>query len=129
MIRSNGTGERYRQPGEWDECANSLSCFSQDYDKRTALHLASSQGHLNIVEFLLGKGADVNCVDRMGFSPLVVPCHGTSAAARAMQRAAAQAKLLHERHILDAIAHSDRGGGDIACAVAMCDLHELTRAL
>jgi hypothetical protein len=100
MIRSNGTGERYRQPDEWDECANSLSCFSQDYDKRTALHLASSQGHLNIVEFLLGKGADVNCVDRMGFSPLVVPCHGTSAAARAMQRPAAQARLLHDRHSL-----------------------------
>lgn len=100
MISNNGTGERYRKQGEWDKCAKSLACFLQDYDKRTALHLASSQGHLNIVEFLLDKGADVNCVDRMGFSPLVVPCSRPNAAAREMQRPAAQARLLHERHSL-----------------------------
>jgi hypothetical protein len=116
------TGERYRKQGEWDEHADSLACSSQDYDKRTALHLASSQGHLSIVEFLLEKGADVNCVDRMGFSPLVVPCHGTSAAGRAMQRPAAPDISC------DAIAHSGRGG-EIACAVATCGLYELTRAL
>jgi len=57
----------------------------QDYDKRTALHLASSQGHIKIVEFLISKGAEVNCTDRMGFSPLVVPCHRTAAAARAKE--------------------------------------------
>jgi len=42
-----------------------------DYDKRTALHLAASQGHLNIVEFLINHQAEVNACDRMGFSPLV----------------------------------------------------------
>ena len=42
-----------------------------DYDKRTALHLASSEGHLDIVAFLIKNHAEVNCTDRMGFSPLV----------------------------------------------------------
>ena len=37
-----------------------------DYDKRTALHLASSEGCKDIVLLLLDKGADVNSVDRWG---------------------------------------------------------------
>ncbi|XP_062088683.1 serine/threonine-protein kinase VIK-like [Humulus lupulus] len=41
-----------------------------DYDKRTALHLASSEGCKDIVLLLLEKGADVNSVDRWGRTPL-----------------------------------------------------------
>ena len=48
-----------------------------DYDKRTALHLASSEGHVGVVELLLSRNANVNTTDRMGFSPLVDACrHG-----------------------------------------------------
>ncbi|CAK9153347.1 unnamed protein product [Ilex paraguariensis] len=36
----------------------------QDYDKRTALHLAASEGHASIVELLLAYKADVNLQDR-----------------------------------------------------------------
>lgn len=36
----------------------------QDYDKRTALHLAASEGHAPIVELLLHYKADVNLIDR-----------------------------------------------------------------
>lgn len=36
----------------------------QDYDKRTALHLAASEGHASIVELLLAYKADVNLNDR-----------------------------------------------------------------
>ncbi|XP_059293380.1 integrin-linked protein kinase 1-like isoform X2 [Lycium ferocissimum] len=36
----------------------------QDYDKRTALHLAASEGHASIVELLLAYKADVNLKDR-----------------------------------------------------------------
>ncbi|KAF9625601.1 hypothetical protein IFM89_024374 [Coptis chinensis] len=36
----------------------------QDYDKRTALHLAASEGHASIVELLLHYHADVNLQDR-----------------------------------------------------------------
>lgn len=36
----------------------------QDYDNRTALHLAASEGHAPIVELLLHYKADVNLKDR-----------------------------------------------------------------
>jgi len=41
-----------------------------DYDKRTALHLAAGEGHLDVVEFLCKRGADVNVEDRWGGKPL-----------------------------------------------------------
>ncbi|XP_031283897.1 integrin-linked protein kinase 1-like isoform X2 [Pistacia vera] len=41
-----------------------------DYDKRTALHLASSEGRAEIVLLLLETGADVNSLDRWGRTPL-----------------------------------------------------------
>eukprot|EP01098_Paradermamoeba_levis_P006148 TRINITY_DN2552_c0_g1_i1.p1 TRINITY_DN2552_c0_g1~~TRINITY_DN2552_c0_g1_i1.p1 ORF type:complete len:319 (-),score=83.59 TRINITY_DN2552_c0_g1_i1:36-992(-) len=41
-----------------------------DYDCRTALHIASSEGHLEIVKQLLAKGANPNSQDRWGGTPL-----------------------------------------------------------
>eukprot|EP00934_Nitzschia_sp_Nitz4_P003723 Nitzschia sp. Nitz4//scaffold33_size148984//463//2508//NITZ4_002907-RA/size148984-snap-gene-0.0-mRNA-1//1//CDS//3329548364//3713//frame0 len=41
-----------------------------DYDKRTALHLAAGEGHADIVELLISKGANVNAADRWGSLPL-----------------------------------------------------------
>ena len=41
-----------------------------DYDGRTAMHLASAAGHVNVVRFLVSKGADVNVVDNWGGRPL-----------------------------------------------------------
>ncbi|KAE8723302.1 basic 30 kDa endochitinase-like [Hibiscus syriacus] len=41
-----------------------------DYDKRTALHLAASEGWTEVVVLLLEKGADVNSLDRWGRTPL-----------------------------------------------------------
>ncbi|KAG0630644.1 hypothetical protein M758_1G194000 [Ceratodon purpureus] len=41
-----------------------------DYDGRTALHLAASEGHSNVVNFLLTNKADVNPIDRNGDTPL-----------------------------------------------------------
>ncbi|XP_074376224.1 serine/threonine-protein kinase 12-like isoform X2 [Apium graveolens] len=42
----------------------------QDYDKRTALHLAASEGHASIVELLVQYKADVNLEDRWQRTPL-----------------------------------------------------------
>eukprot|EP00019_Armaparvus_languidus_P005129 CAMPEP_0168596482 /NCGR_PEP_ID=MMETSP0420-20121227/10044_1 /TAXON_ID=498008 /ORGANISM="Pessonella sp." /LENGTH=591 /DNA_ID=CAMNT_0008633049 /DNA_START=69 /DNA_END=1844 /DNA_ORIENTATION=+ len=41
-----------------------------DYDKRTALHLAAEEGHMETVKLLLTHGADVNALDRWGATPL-----------------------------------------------------------
>ena len=42
----------------------------RDYDRRTALHVASSEGHLSIVQYLVNHGAKINRSDRWGGSPL-----------------------------------------------------------
>jgi ankyrin repeat protein len=41
-----------------------------DYDGRTALHLASSEGHLEIVQWLLSKNVHTSATDRWGGTPL-----------------------------------------------------------
>eukprot|EP01138_Halocafeteria_seosinensis_P005992 gb/GECG01006125.1/.p1 GENE.gb/GECG01006125.1/~~gb/GECG01006125.1/.p1 ORF type:complete len:828 (+),score=76.02 gb/GECG01006125.1/:1-2484(+) len=43
---------------------------SSDYDRRTALHIAASEGHLDVCRFLLSAGADVLAVDMRGDSPV-----------------------------------------------------------
>ena len=42
----------------------------RDYDRRTALHIAASEGQLDICQFLVTKCARINRVDRWGGSPL-----------------------------------------------------------
>ena len=42
----------------------------RDYDRRTALHLAASEGRLGVVVDLLNAGARPNRADRWGGSPL-----------------------------------------------------------
>ena len=41
-----------------------------DYDGRTALHLAASEGHAPAVRWLLLHGANAKALDRFGGSPL-----------------------------------------------------------
>jgi len=60
-----------------DLVRNGVDVNTGDYDSRTALHLAASEGHVDVVESLLALDANVNATDRMGFSPLVDACrHG-----------------------------------------------------
>lgn len=41
-----------------------------DYDKRTPLHLASSEGAYKVTEWLITQGVDVNALDRFKHTPL-----------------------------------------------------------
>jgi ankyrin repeat protein len=43
---------------------------SGDYDARTALHKAASQGNITICDLLVQKKAAVNAIDNFGFTPL-----------------------------------------------------------
>eukprot|EP00961_Rhodomonas_salina_P206753 2791095-Rhodomonas_salina.3 len=45
------------------------SVNAADYDRRSALHLASAEGHHEVVEFLVQCGADVHCKDRSVSGP------------------------------------------------------------
>jgi len=47
-----------------------VSVNDKDYDGRTALHIAASEGFVDVVEYLLDANADVNAIDRFGGSPL-----------------------------------------------------------
>ena len=41
-----------------------------DYDGKTSLHLAASEGHVNVVQYLLLHGASFFVHDRRGRTPL-----------------------------------------------------------
>ncbi|XXG85125.1 hypothetical protein AAC387_Pa11g0272 [Persea americana] len=56
--------------GVLGELEKGVSPNLADYEKRTALHLASCEGHMEVVELLLEKEANVNSVDRRGRTPL-----------------------------------------------------------
>ncbi len=46
-----------------------------DYDKRTPLHVAASEGNMEVVEYLLRHGASVHARDRHDDSPLSSAIH------------------------------------------------------
>jgi len=60
--------------GDLDEIkrlvAHGIDINEGDYDKRTAMHLAATEGHTEVVEYLLRHGAKANIMDRFGSTPL-----------------------------------------------------------
>ena len=70
-----------------DDEAAAAAC---DYDKRTALHLAASEGHATAIACLLENGADVNALDRFGGRPLDDAIHkGNAECAKLLEAAGA----------------------------------------
>lgn len=63
LLYCSSKGDR---AGVLQELEKGVEPHLADYDKRTALHLASSEGRAEIVLLLLEKGADVNSLDRWG---------------------------------------------------------------
>jgi len=51
-------------------CSADMPLNDGDYDGRTPLHLAASEGQLAAVEFLIAQNVDVNPTDRWGATPL-----------------------------------------------------------
>ena len=47
-----------------------VSPNASDYDKRTAAHLAASEGHLEVLRLLVSIGANINPTDRWGHTPM-----------------------------------------------------------
>lgn len=54
---------------------NHVSPNIQDYDLRSLLHVASAEGHMEIVKYLVDCGSNVNVLDRWGSSPLSEAIH------------------------------------------------------
>jgi len=71
LLDSAFKGDVYRMGALLDQHAGSgLTVNSCDYDKRSALHLAASEGALECAKLLVKKGADVNAKDRWNGTPL-----------------------------------------------------------
>ena len=51
--------------------ASGVNLAAADYDGRTGMHLAASEGHLEAVTFLVAKGCPVDPKDRFGGTPLI----------------------------------------------------------
>jgi ammonium transporter Rh len=53
-----------------------VDASSADYDYRSALHIAASEGHLEVLQELIKEGANVHAKDRFGSTPLDDAIHG-----------------------------------------------------
>lgn len=94
-----------------------------DYDRRTALHLAASEGHAELARFLLARGANPNAVDRWGGTPLQDAVrHRQDEAARVLREAGARLDqpdlavtlcALAGRGDVDALRRLADGGADL----------------
>ena len=68
MLRACGTGDETKVAQII--AARPRMVTFKDYDGRTALHVAASEGRLSLVRFLIKAGAQINVSDRWGGSPL-----------------------------------------------------------
>ena len=51
--------------------ASGADLAASDYDGRTGIHLAASEGHLNTVKFFIAKGVKIDLKDRFGGTALI----------------------------------------------------------
>ena len=50
--------------------ATGVDLNGADYDGRTCIHLAASEGHIEVVEYLIGHSIKIDVKDRWGGTPL-----------------------------------------------------------
>ncbi|CAG0917970.1 unnamed protein product [Notodromas monacha] len=58
----------------------------QDKDGKTLLHICAQYGHVDCAEFLVSRGAEVNCLKRNEWTPVMLACAKTSPGHRAIVR-------------------------------------------
>jgi len=72
--------------------------FVCDYDLRTALHLAASNGHAHVVRYLVAHGAPLDATDRFGSTPHADAVReGARACAEVLKAAEAEAEPTRRR--------------------------------
>lgn len=87
---------------------NGISANAHDYDRRTALHLAASDGRTEVVQYLLEARADASFEDRFGGSALDDAIrHGHAGIQRLLYDAGARVSGMN--NVLRACAASARG--------------------
>jgi len=67
-----------------------------DYDRRSALHIACADGHLEVVRLLIAQRADVNLEDRWGHTALDEAAHGCAEVKAALVAAGAHGGVAEE---------------------------------
>ncbi|KAH9790199.1 ANK REP REGION domain-containing protein [Citrus sinensis] len=91
---------------------------SKDSQGRTALHMASANGHLGIVEYLIGRGVDINASNEEKNTPLHYAClNGHTEVAKKLVLSGANISVLnsHEQTPIDEAL--SRGKMDIIDAI------------
>jgi ankyrin repeat protein len=88
----------------------------QDNDGCTALHHAASEGHKEVVAFLLSKGVDTNSRSEGGFTPLLCACEAGDLELVQMVLTATEGKGLEDR---------DHRGGTVLHSAAYTGTKEL----
>lgn len=86
-----------------------------DYDKRTCLHLAASEGNMHVIRELLSHGVSVNNVDRWGGSPL----------ADAVRHGHRQAAVELRKHGAELMYDEMKASGDLCEFARLGDLENI----
>jgi hypothetical protein len=73
-------------------------------DKNTALHYAAYQGHVEVIEFLVGAGAPINARNEAGCTPLFLASQqAREGAVRALLKLGARINVADSKHGLSAL--------------------------